>query len=501
MPISQNKYVSITSAQGGESAASRKDLILRVFTENEIFPTGTVLEFTSADAVANFASAASKEAQIASAYFSWVSKQTNKAKKISFMRYAKNATKPYLRSTCDLAALAELKAVINGSMTISMGGVNYEIKSISFADAVSYSDVAQTIQTEVVKNSNGGTLWTGAVVTFDAETSSFKLEGGEAGANVITYAAPASDGEDISSLIGWTAGKNAVVSNGTDASGIKDTLNNSVNISNNFASFAILAEVSADDLDSVGAFCDEQNNEYMYVFDVDSTNYSDRIAIAGKHSGMCANYLDKTAELPAYLMPATILAATNYDKVNGTVNYMYQQFSNQAVAVDEDELADKLDALKINYNGQTQKSGTKLEFYQDGYLADGTDIGVYANEIWLKDAMKTSVLNLLIALDKIPANTDGISLLEGSLQDVIAEAKNNGTISAEKELTTEQKAYITQYTGDDTAWQTVYLNGYTLSVDLKQDTSNGKTMYVAEYTLLYSKGDSIRKVEGTHTLI
>ena len=28
-----------------------------------------------------------------------------------------------------------------------------------------------------------------------------------------------------------------------------------------------------------------------------------------------------------------------------------------------------------------------------------------------------------------------------------------------------------------------------------------KTKYIAEYALLYSKGDSIRKVEGTHTLI
>ena len=324
---------------------------------------------------------------------------------------------------------------------------------------------------------------------------------GSAKAKDLTAPIAVVKGDDIASLIGWTAAKDAVVSNGVNASGIKDTLNNSVNISNNFASFAFLSDISAQDLEAIGAFCDEQNNEYMYVFDVDSVNYSELIAVAGKHSGMCANYLDKTDEIPAYLMPATILAATNYDKVNGTVNYMYQQFAQQAVAVDDDELANKLDALKINYNGQTQKSGTKLEFYQDGYLADGTDIGVYANEIWLKDAMKTSVLNLLIALDKIPANTDGISLLEGSLQEVISEAKNNGTISVEKELTSEQKAYITQYTGDDVAWQTVYLNGYTLSVDLKQDNSNGKTMYVAEYALLYSKGDSIRKVEGAHTLI
>ncbi len=500
MPISQNKYVSITSSQGGESAAKRKDLILRVFTSNELFPTGTVLEFATSAEVSAFAGANALEAKIASEYFGWVSKQTNKAKKISFMRYAKDATKPYLRSSQELAPLLKLKEVTNGSMILSMGGVSYEVKNLSFTEASSYADIASAIQSAVVANVDGGELWTGAEVTYDAELSAFVLTGGEAGKNIITYAMAGTDGDDVSNLVGWTVGTNAVVSNGTGASDVKSVLSESVDISNNFASFAFLTDLTPEDIDAIGSFCDEQNNEYMFVFDVDSTNYSDRIAAAQKHSGMCANYLD-TSGLPAYLMPATILAATNYDKVNGTVNYMYQQFPNQTVAVDTDIMANKFDALKINYNGQTQKSGTKLEFYQDGYLADGTDIGVYANEIWLKDAMKTAILNLLIALDKLPANVDGIGLLEGALQDVASEAKNNGTISAEKEVTAEQKAYITQYTGDETAWQTIYLNGYVLSVDLTQDTSDGRTKYVAEYTLLYSKGDSIRKVEGTHTLI
>lgn len=501
MPISQNKYVSITSSQGGQTTAGRKDLILRLFTDNELFPMETVLEFTDSASVAAFAGADSKEAKIASAYFGWVSKQTNKAKKISFMRYSKDATKPYLRSACQLPSITELKTITDGSMTLSMGGVSYEAKNITFAEISSYADVAAKIQAAVQANEGGGTLWTAATVTFAASNSAFILQGGEAGANVITYATPASEGTDIATLIGWTATKDAVVSNGTNAGNITDTLNKSVGISNNFASFAFTADIDDDELEPIGAFCDTQNNEYMFVFDVDSANYNDRITIAKKHSGMCANYLDMSADLPAYLMPATILAATDYDKVNGTVNYMYQQFENQAVAVDSDEVANKLDALNVNYNGQTQKSGTKLEFYQDGYLADGMDIGVYANEIWLKDAMATSVLNLLIALDKLPANTDGISLLEGCLHDVITDAKSNGTISAEKELTSEQKAYITQYTGDDSAWQTVYLNGFTLDVSLNQDTSSGKTKYIAEYSLLYSKGDSIRKIDGTHTLI
>jgi hypothetical protein len=200
-------------------------------------------------------------------------------------------------------------------------------------------------------------------------------------------------------------------------------------------------------------------------------------------------------------MPATILAATNYDNLNGTVNYMYQQFPNQAIAVSTNALANVLDPLFINYNGQTQKSGTTLNFYQDGYLADGTDMAIYANEIWLKDAMITEILNLEVALDKIPANIDGLGLVRAALEDVVTQAKDNGTISIGKTLTTTQKAYITQLTGDNTAWQTVELVGYILTLELTQKIVNGANKYVAEYTLIYSKGDSIRKVEGRHILI
>ena len=171
------------------------------------------------------------------------------------------------------------------------------------------------------------------------------------------------------------------------------------------------------------------------------------------------------------------------------------------MAVDTNDLANTLDQLHINYNGQTQKAGSKIEFYQDGYLADGTDIAVYANEIWLKDAMATELLNLEIALDKIPANNDGLAVIEGILQGVIEEALNNGTISPGKTLTSSQKAYITQLTGDNKAWQTVELNGYVLTVELRQEVINGATKYIADYMLVYSKGDSIRKVTGRHILI
>lgn len=503
MPISQSKYVSITSGIGGQSAASRKDLGLRLFTTNALFPINTILEFTSALDVANFAGSTSAEATIASAYFGWVSKSITSPKKISFMRYSlASATAPTIRSTQELTALATLQAVTTGSMVINMGGVAYTLSSLDFSSATSYADIASALETAINANTTGGDLFTAATVTYDAETSSFILTGGAEGDYAMSYATTATAGTDISGLIGWSEATEPIISNGTEGGSLTDVLNTSIELSNNFASYSFINEtIGTAEIALIGAWNTAQNYEYIYCGDVTEDNYENIIDEAKKYSGIAINYNIDSNTLPAYLMPATILAATDYDNVNGTVNYMYQQFPNQAVTVDTNELANTLDPLFINYNGQTQKAGQKIEFYQDGYLADGTDIAVYANEIWLKDACITELLNLEIALNKIPANDDGMAQVEGIINGVIDEALNNGVIMPGKTLTNTQKAYITQITGDNTAWQKVELNGYVLTVELTQQVVNGATKYIAEYTLVYSKGDVIRKITGRHILI
>lgn len=509
MPISQSKYVAITSGIGGASAAARKDLGLRLFTTNTLFPQNTILEFNLASDVANYAGGTSQEAKIAAAYFGWVSKTANSPRKISFMGANLNATAPLLISTKELEELSTFTAITNGSMILSMGGTSYTLTGVDFSSATSYADVASTLKTAINANTAGGALWESASVTYNATNSSFILTGGVAGAAVITYATKAESGTDISSVIGWDENSAPILSNGTDAANLTDILNITVELSNNFASYGFInTNLDTDAIDEIGTWNDAQNNDYLFCGDVGAANYSSIAATAAGHKGLSINYninYDQADTLPAYLMPATILAATDYSAPNGTLNFMYQQFPSQPVAVDTNELSNTLDALFVNYNGQTQKAGQKIEFYQDGYLADGTDAAVYCNEIWLKDAMATEILNLEIALNKIPANDDGLGMIEAVLQGVIGEALNdgtgNGTISAGKALTNTQKAYITQITGDSTAWQTVQLNGYVLTVKLTQSVVNGATKYIADYTLIYSKGDSIRKVEGRHILI
>jgi hypothetical protein len=172
---------------------------------------------------------------------------------------------------------------------------------------------------------------------------------------------------------------------------------------------------------------------------------------------------------------------------------MYQQF-NLTPSVTNQADFDTYTALRINFYGNTETAGQLINFYMKGYmmgLATSPQFqNLYSNEIWLKDAIAASLLNLFLALSQIPANNTGRS-----------QALANGTISVGKALTTTQKLYIGQITGSATAWQQVQNVGYWVNVVFVQSVVNGVAQYKAVYTLVYSKDDVILKIEGSDILI
>lgn len=206
----------------------------------------------------------------------------------------------------------------------------------------------------------------------------------------------------------------------------------------------------------------------------------------------------------AHFMPMAIGACINYSRPAAATNFMFNQFNSETPSVTTDSMADRYDAKKINYLGATQQAGKNIAFYQRGVLqGDISDIGVYWNEMWLKDAFATEFLNLLIALKQLPANADGSNTARGVMGAVIEEAKMNGTVQAGKNLNTTQKAYITSLTSDEDAWREVQANGCYLSVSVEeyQNAQSGLTEYKIDYQFIYGKGDSIRKVTGSDILI
>lgn len=507
MSIPITKYVAITSDVGGTDAASRKDLIPRVFTTNPLFASNTVYEFTSSADVAAFAGALSAEARFAGEYFDWISKTANQTKKISFMRYSETALAPYLYTTKKLTPLADFKAVTDGSMTVNLGGTAYTVSGINFSTIEAYADVAAAIQTAIRANTDGGALWTDATVEYKAENNSFVLTGGETGENNINYAQAAETGTNLAALLGFDSAGAPILSNGTPAQTISEILNKTIDISTNFLTFGFLNPSDAyTNLDAIGAWTSEQNNNYRFCFDFGVANYAEGIEIAAKYNGLTAHYNINYAIPglnPAWLMSAILPATTDYRRANSVKNYMFQEFPQQAVAVgiNDGTLYQTLDNLNINYNGQTQKSGKTLAFYQNGFNTDGTDSAVFDNEAWLKDAITTDILNIMIALDFIPADSDGVAILTGVLNNNCKEALNNHVFGAGRELTNPQKALVTQITGDEDAWLDVQNNGFWFDVKIVTETQGNATVNVGGYTLIYLKNDVIRKVTGRNLLI
>jgi uncharacterized protein DUF3383 len=499
MAIAFTKYVDITSSVGGGAAASTRELIGRLFTTNPLLPTGSFIEFTSATDVGTYFGTSSEEYARAVQYFSFISKNIVSPEKISYARWTDTDVAPLIYGLRITTTLAAFQAITNGSFNLTLGSTTHTIGGLDFSAATSLADVATVIQTEI--RTNTGIQWTAATVTYDSTRGAFNFVGGDAVSAVISVAA-AGSGTDIRTQIGWITG--AIFSNGALAETITQTLTASDNASSNFGSFLFLPTLSLDEITEAAIWNESLNVKYMYTVPVTLADYSSySIALIG-YAGIGLTISETTGEYPEQL-PMEIFAATNYDARDSVQNYMYQQ-DNLTPSVSDTTTSNALDAARINYYGRTQTAGQFLDFYQRGVLmggtSDPTDMNVYANEIWLKDAAGTAIINLFLALNRIPATNQGRAQILTTLQSIIDAAVNNGTISVGKLLTTQQKLFISSVTGDPDAWYQVQTIGYWADVVITSFvTSDSRVEYKAIYTLVYTKDDAIRKVEGSHVLI
>jgi hypothetical protein len=248
------------------------------------------------------------------------------------------------------------------------------------------------------------------------------------------------------------------------------------------------------------------NNQFLFSIAVTATNASAWSAALLATGGCALTLVSPQAQTYSEMEPMMILGATNYQARNSVQNYMFQQFNDTASVTNATNQA-LYDGLDINYYGNTQTAGQILSFYQRGVMmgssvaTNPTDMGVYANEIWLKDAIGAALMSLLLSLAEVPANLTGQAQITASVQSIINQALFNGTISVGKALTTTQQLYITQQTGSPTAWQQVQNQGYWFNVVIQQFVIDSIPQYKAVYTLIYSKNDTIRFIAGSDVLI
>jgi hypothetical protein len=509
MGIAFTKYVSITSTVQGAGAVKTRELIGRIFTTNPLVPTGTLIEFTTAADVGNYFGTTSEEYLRALFYFGWISKNNTRPRKLGFSFWASAATAPKIYGAKNTYTLAMFTGINAGGMTITLGGVAGVLAAIDFSGAGTLAAVAAIMQTKI-RAAGGTPLWTAATVAYDATNNRFVFTGGATGACTVAV----TDGaQGVAAALGWTSAS-AIKSDGVAAQTLTAMLDASASGSNNFGSFVFTdaAALNLVQVQEVAAWNEGQNVDYQYCVAVSSANAAAWSAALIAVAGVELVLAGPTGEYHG-MMPMVILAATDYTKRNSVQNYMFQLFPTLTPTVNDTATSDTMDNLRVNYLGATQVAGASLAFYQRGVIMGSSsapvDANVYANEQWLKDAAASAIMNLLVTAARVPVNDKGRAQVTGVLMAVIDNnsagqvgAVQNGTISVGKPLTQSQITFITEETDDPNAWRQVQTIGYWLNVGFDSyQTADNRTEWEALYTLIYSKDDAIRKVEGSHDLI
>lgn len=498
-----SKYVSITSGVGGASQVANRELIGRIFSESLLISADSVLEFNSADDVSSFFGASSDEAARAAFYFDYVSASISAPQKLSFSSFAPSGRAPRVYGGPLPSSLAQLQAVIAGTIKFNFGASTVTLTAIDFSTAVSLAQVATLLTAEFAADADPNVAAT--TVSYDATNNRFVIAGSLLDLTSMSFDQIGAGVTDVGAKMGLYTSLGAINVTGVAAAQTPlEALQASINISNNFGSFVFSSELTISEHGDIAEYNSGLNVLFQYMVPVALADYVSWSAALIGYAGTGLTLSVTAGEFPE-MVPMIQLAATDYLRRNATVNYMFKQFA-LTPSVTTEALSDALDAARVNYYGATQTAGQTLAFYQRGVLmgaaTDPLDMNVYANEQWLKDSVGASLMSLLLGTGRVPANEEGRLQILSVVQDSIDLAIFNGTISIGKTLTTAQRLFVTQQTGDDLAWHQIQGLGYWVDAVIQSYVAeSGITEYKAVYSLLYSKDDAIRFVSGTHSLI
>ena len=131
-----------------------------VLDDNVLLPAATPLSFSSADSVGEYFGTSSDEYNFAAVYFGGYNNSQIKPSLLYFYRLTPSGAAPFVRgeTLSPAAALASIKAVNAGDITISLSGTEYTATGIDFSAVTSLSDAASVLQTALTTKGAGVTV-------------------------------------------------------------------------------------------------------------------------------------------------------------------------------------------------------------------------------------------------------------------------------------------------------------------------------------------------------
>ena len=443
IPASNIVTISPSVVAAGGSALALNGVVLTLDTA---VPIGTVKEFVNKDDVGAFFGLASQEAQWAAYYFQGRNNSTAQPGKMLFAQYPRAAVAAYLRGgSLATMTLAQLQA-FTGTIILTVNGTVGTSASINLATATSFSDAATKIA--------AGFTLPNFTVTYDSVRSAFLFTSSTTGvASTITFATGT-----ISTGLKLTSATGAILSQGADAAVPLTFMSGVKALTLNWAAFSSVFQASTAEAEAFAQWESQQTNRFAYVLwdnAVAALTYPDTttalsVIIAANYGGVVGIYCDPTADPHGYAaaMVLGVAASIDFNRTNGRITFAFKYLDGIPVSVTTEANASVLAQNGYNFIGQYATANSNFTFFYPGSITGAYKFAdEYFDQIYLNSQLQLSLMGLLVAMNSIPYNAVGNSLISAACQDPINQALNFGSIVPGVTLSAAQIAQVNTAAG------------------------------------------------------
>lgn len=485
MTIPASQLVDITSRVVGGGLSGR-DFVGLFLTKSADLQTNTAVPFYSQSAVGDYFGFSSNEYKLAGNYFLADSNSSRKPNVLWFYRCTPEAVSPFIRGG-KVTSLADLKAITNGSLTITIDGTEEALTGLDFSSATTFSDVATVVDTAL--STAGSCEWN---VNFQA---------------FVITSATATSSSAVTLATGTAAEAmkldDGLVSTVATAKTLTEDLTALSKLTSNFWSYMPVWQETDTEALEIATWNNNQGIKFLYAMvDTASSGKSqpNNDACLGKKVadfiGVCPVYNTKAVAGMAMGIGASIDVA----QFEGRKTWAYKAQSGLAFTVNDETEAQNLLTNGYNFYGNYATASEEFKLFQNGQCSgDAKWLDTYYGQCYIKDGLQRGWLNILMSSNTVPYNEQGYTQLRAGAMDIINEAKNCGFIREGIALSDAQKATVQSQAGLDISTELENQGWYLQILDPSATVRAQRGTPIINFW--YCDGGSIQYIQGSSTVI
>lgn len=444
--------------------------------------TQRIIQFNSANSVGEFYGITSSEYAHALSYFG-SAENLSIPKNLLIGTYVDIDRSSYVRGNkVSLGVLQLLKNLTNtGFLTCTINGEQVSVTGIDLTNVTSLLEVATILQTKIRENEKFGTL---ATVTYDTVNQKFTIDTKVVGVNKnMSYFVD--NNNNIAYILKLREADGAVLSLGSLIKSPALNLDELYDVNKNWIGLTTIFDVTVQTdywlFQDIAKWVNNKDfgNRFAFVALSQETN----MEIAGNNNtikGALDNYGYKNTTICYHATDKTfaskilgILASVDYTLSNAIIQVANKKtlLEQSFNATSTQEATTKFDVLTIKQVTFVAKIAANnpldnLNLIRGGYISGPFKfIDNFYNNAIINDAFQISLIKLMSDFKKTGYDQISVSAVKSTVNDIAKKALNNGTITINKQLTTEEINIIKSQINKDISVQ-IYNSGYYINVQL-----------------------------------